>query len=114
MSKRVKTKYPGVFYREVNRIGMPGKERVYYVVFKKDGKVLEEKAGRQYADAMTPAKAARVRAERIDGKRPSRKEVREQERAQKAEEAARWTIERLWNEYKANKAGEGVGRITGC
>jgi len=104
MSKRVKTKYPGVFYREVNRIGMPGKERVYYVVFKKDGKVLEEKAGRQYADAMTPAKAARVRAERIDGKRPSRKEVREQERAQKAEEAARWTIERLWNEYKADKS----------
>ena len=83
---------------------MPGKERVYYVVFKKDGKVLEEKAGRQYADAMTPAKAARVRAERIDGKRLSRKEVREQERAQKAEEAARWTIERLWNEYKANKS----------
>lgn len=62
MSKRLKTKYPGVFYREVNRIGTPGKERVYYVVFKKEGKVLEEKVGRQHADAMTPAKAARIRA----------------------------------------------------
>ncbi len=57
--KRIKTKYPGVFYREANRIGGKGTERVYYVVFKKDGLVIEEKAGRQFADDMTPARVDR-------------------------------------------------------
>ena len=91
--KRYSTKYPGVFYREAERIGRPGKERVYYVVFKRDGKVIEEKVGRQYAEAMTEAKAARIRAERIENKIPSRKEVREKRKAVK------WTLNALWDGY---------------
>ncbi len=105
MPKRFKTNYPGVFYRETGRIGGKGNEKVFYVVFKKDGKVFEEKAGRQYADDMTPARAARIRAERVEGKRLSRKEVREQERAKKEAEARRWTVTRLWNEYKKSNPG---------
>lgn len=109
MSKRIKTKYPGVFYREAQRIGGKGLEKVYYIVFKKNGKVIEEKAGRQHADAMTPAKAAGIRAERIEGKRPSRKEIREAEEAKKKAEADKWTINRLWSEYKAkNPAIKGI------
>jgi integrase len=100
MSGRIKTNYPGVFYREVERIGGPGTEKVFYVVFKKDGKVNEEKVGRQFVDDMTPARAARIRAERIEGKRPSRKEIREQEEAKQKAEQNRWTIVRLWEEYK--------------
>jgi integrase len=92
--KRFATKYPGVFYREADRIGGPGKEKVFYVVFKKEGKVYEEKAGRQYADDMTAAKAARYRGERIEGKRPSPKEIRNK-RKEKV-----WTINALWEEYK--------------
>ena len=103
MSKRIKTKYPGVFYRNAKRIGGKGTEKVYYVVFKKSGKVHEEKAGRQFADDMTPARAAHIRAERIEGKRMSRKEIREQEEALKKTEANKWTIDRLWQEYKKNK-----------
>jgi hypothetical protein len=68
--KRHPTKYPGVFYREAERIGGPGTEKVFYIVFKHDGKVIEEKCG-QYADNMTEAKAARYRAERIENKRSS-------------------------------------------
>jgi len=101
--KRQKTSYPGVFYREAERIGGPGLEKVFYIVFKKDGKVLEEKVGRQFADDMTPARAARIRAERIEGKRLSRKEVREQREAAKKAEEARWTVDRLWQEYSAQK-----------
>jgi integrase len=101
--KRHKTTYPGVFYREAERLGGPGKERVYYIVFKKDGKVLEEKVGRQYKDDMTPARAAKIRGERIEGKRLSRKEIREQREAAKQAEAARWTVARLWQEYSAQK-----------
>ena len=95
----MKTKYPGVFYREAKRIGIEGTEKVYYVVFKKNGKVYEEKAGRQSTDAMTPARAARIRSEIIDETRLSRKELL------KRAETNTWTIKRLWSEYKAANPG---------
>ena len=44
-TKRFPTGYPGVFYREVRRLGKNGTEKVYYVVYKKDGKISEEKVG---------------------------------------------------------------------
>lgn len=102
--KRHKTKYPGVFYREGERIGGPGIENIYYVVFKVNGKVVEEKVGRQYADDMTPAKAARIRADRIEGRRISRKEAREQAEQDKKAEDNRWTIAKLWDEYQAARS----------
>jgi integrase len=91
--KRHSTKYPGVFYREAERIGGPGKERVFYIVFKRDGKVIEEKVGRQYADNMTSATASSIRADRIENRRPSRKEIREERKAFK------WTVGALWKHY---------------
>lgn len=92
--KRFSTKHPGVFYRNADRIGGPGKEKVFYIVFKKDGKVHEEKAGRQYVDDMSAAKAARYRGERIEGKRLSPKDIRQTRRDKT------WTINALWDEYK--------------
>ena len=97
--KRIKTKYPGVFYREAERIGGRGTEKVFYIILKKDGKNQEEKVGRQYADDMTAARAARIRGERIEGKRQSRKEIRQELKAQK--EA--WTLSNLWDEYEQGK-----------
>jgi integrase len=97
--KRCKTEYPGVFFRDAVRIGGKGNERVYYIVFKKAGKVYEEKVGRQYADDMTPSKASRIRSDRIEGRRKSRQEIRE---ASKAKEQA-WTLSRLWDEYESHK-----------
>jgi len=99
MKGRIKTKYPGVFYREAERIGGEGKEKVFYIVFKKDGKVLEEKAGRQFMDDMTPAKAASIRSQRIEGKRVSPKEKRSIEQERKLAEDTRPTMTRLWEEY---------------
>jgi integrase len=102
--KRHKTEYKGVYFREAERIGGKGTEKVFYIVFKKNGKVFEEKVGRQYADNVTAAKAGRVRAERIEGRCKSRKEVREQVKAAKLAEAGKWTLDKLWQEYEANKA----------
>lgn len=99
MSKRIKTKYDGVVYREAKRIGGNGIEKVYYVRFKCDGKVIEEKAGRQYADQMTPVKANRYRSDRIEGRRKSRKEIRESRQAAQKAEADRLTIAKLWDLY---------------
>ncbi len=97
---RHKTKYPGIFYREVKRIGSKGIEKIYYAVYKKDGHLREEKVGREYAEAMTPARAALVRGELIEGKRKPRKQIRKELQEQKDKEAGRWTIDRLWNEYQ--------------
>ncbi|MBW1954046.1 MAG: site-specific integrase, partial [Deltaproteobacteria bacterium] len=99
--KRHKTSYPGVYYREVKRLGGKGLEKVFYIVFKKDGRTVEEKVGCQFRDDMTAARAARVRAERIEGRRLSRKEIRERQKAEAEAERRRWTLDRLWQEYSA-------------
>jgi integrase len=96
-NKRKKTTYPGVFYRESKRIGGSGTEKVYYIVFKKNGKLFEEKVGRQYVDGMTPARANRIRSDRIEGRRLSRKEIR-----QKKNEKI-WTFDQLWEKYKEDR-----------
>ena len=100
---RFKTKYPGVYYIEssTGRNGKP--ERVYYIMYRRDGKLIEEKAGRQYADDMTPARAAGIRTRRIQGRELSNKERREAEKAAEQAEAGRWTIDRLWREYKSQR-----------
>lgn len=95
--KRFKTEYPGVFYREAVRIGGKGTEKVFYIVFKKKGKVYEEKVGRQYADDMTVARASRIRADRIEGRRLSNKEIREKKKAT----TQKWTLSKIWEEFKA-------------
>jgi integrase len=79
-------------------------EKIYYVIFKKDGKGHEEKVGRQYADDMTAAKAANIRAGRIEGRRESKKEIREREKAAKFAEAGKWTLSKLWDEYASQKS----------
>ncbi len=103
MPNRINTDYPGVCFRVADRIGRAGTEKVYYIRFTRDGKVIEEKVGRQYSDAMTPARAAAIRADRIEGKRESRKEVRQTREKQRQEEAHHWTFDKLWNEYKLQK-----------
>ena len=95
---RIKTKYPGVYYI------VKGKEKVFYIYYRSNGKQIEEKAGRQFADDMTAAKAAGIRADRSKGKEPSNSARREKIKAAKLAEAGKMTLERLWDEYEANKA----------
>ena len=77
MAKRVKVEgYVGIYYRMADRIGGKGQEKVYFVVYKKDGKVIEAKAGRQYKDDMTPAKAALKRSAFIEGREQTPQETR--------------------------------------
>ncbi len=100
---RVKTGYPGVYYYEQPRAGGTGTEKVFYIIFKQDQKVYEEPAGRQYRDNMTAAKASRIRAERIEGRRETPGAARERENAEKLTQANRPTIARLWALYKESR-----------
>jgi hypothetical protein len=98
---RFKTKYAGVFYIEAE--GAQGPEKVYYIQYRRNGKLIEEKAGRQHQDDMTPARASGIRARRIDGEELPNAERRAAEKAARDAEAGRWTLTKLWESYKAQK-----------
>jgi integrase len=101
--KRYKTKYPGIYFIEGKAVASQKMERIYYMMYRKEGKQIHEKAGRQFQDDMTAAKANSLRAEKIKGRKLSNKERRKVENAQKEAEADKWTVERLWKEYKKQK-----------
>jgi integrase len=95
--KRFWTDYPGVYYIEATSVRSKKPERIYYIKYHRKGKVIEEKAGRQFADDMTPARAANLRTRKIEGDVPSNKERREEKKKKI------WTIKALWEEYKATR-----------
>lgn len=100
--KRAKTTYQGVTFIEGTSLVGEKPERIYYIRYRKEGKQVEEKAGRS-SEGMTPARASIIRAERMAGKRQSNAEERRKKEAEKKAEEARWTVTRLWESYKANK-----------
>jgi integrase len=98
--KRIKTKYPGVTYIIGQSVATGKAEKIFYIRYRRDGKLIEEKAGRQYQDDMTAARAFSKRAQRIEGKEPTNRERRQAEQEIKKREVSRWTVERLWKQYK--------------
>lgn len=105
--KRFSTKYPGVYFIEIPSIGSAKTERVYYIRYRKDGKQIEEKAGKQYQDDMTPAKANNIRASRIEGEK-SNQEKRAEQEALRAAEQNKWTVDRLWEAYLDGRNLKGI------
>ena len=100
---RHKTTHKGVYYVMGTEIGRNKSEKVFYIRYRKAGKSVEEKAGRAKADDMTAARAATMRAAKIAGERPANEEKRETEKRALLAEDNKWTIDRLWNEYAAQK-----------
>lgn len=94
---RIKTTYPGVYYIMGKRATDGRPERIYYIMYRRGEKLIEEKVGRQYRHGMTPARASRIRAQRIEGS-PSNRERREASRQQV------WTLAKLWQNYSAHKS----------
>jgi hypothetical protein len=88
--QRTKTDYPGVYYIIGKAVATGKPEKIYYIRYRKDGKLIEEKAGRQFQDDMTPSKASNLRGLRIEGKQPSNEEKRLAEKEKMAAEANKW------------------------
>ena len=93
--ERIKTKYPGVYYVNINE------GRVYYIVYRRKGetRVVEEKAFIP-RKTMTPALANHIRSEKIKGKSLTNKEQRKTAQAEKEADKAKMTFARLWELYK--------------
>lgn len=99
--KRNWTKYPGVYF--IEGTGARGKvEKTFYIVYRKEGRLIEEKVGKEKQDAMTPAKAAGIRADKLEGKALPNTERRKAQREAK-EKVNPWTIGRLWEEYEKSR-----------
>lgn len=96
--------YAGVYFFEVPRPTGNGMEKIYYIRYRKQGKLIEEKAGAQYRDNMTAAKAASIRGLRMEGKDASNEEKREAVRAARAEEEARYSFNKLWSLFEEVKS----------
>lgn len=98
--KRGKTKYPGVTYREQERLDGSGTERTYYIRYRRGGrgsKEIEEPVGRE-SEGMTAAKANKIRAMRASGVEQSNTEKREATEAEKLL-GGKPTVFRLWEIY---------------
>jgi len=95
--KRHKTSYPGVYFIEGK--GVPNSvhkiEKIFYITYRKEGRQIHEKAGKQFQDDMTAARAAVVRARRIEGQELSNK----RKKAAKKADSDHWTIAKLWDLY---------------
>ena len=104
VQQRFKTEYPGVYYIIGKAVATGKPEKIYYIDYRKDGKRIQEKAGRQVQNNMTPAKANRIRTNRIEGRELPNAEKRAQDEAVKTAEDSRWTIDKLWDLYCKNNA----------
>jgi integrase len=93
-----------VVYIEGVSVATGKPERIYYIRYRKNGKLVEEKVGRQFQDDMTPARANQVRIKRIEGDQLPNRERREPEKASRLAETSKWTIDKLWEEYKSHKS----------
>lgn len=92
-------KYAGVFFI----VGQDG-QKIFYIQYRRAGKLVEEKVGKSRTDNVTAAKANNIRGRRIDGE-PSNNERRKAAAEAKEAEASRPTISRLWALYKEDKPG---------
>ena len=106
---RHKTDYPGVWFIEGKALPdkktkVPTKtEKIYYIGYRKEGKLIEEKAGRQFEDRMTPAKASQLRARKKSGDVDSNSEKRAKRISAKFAKDNRWTFRKLFDEYLVSR-----------
>ena len=94
---RQSTRHNGVYFVE-----LANGDQTYFMRYKKDGKLIEEKAGRK-TQGWTAASANRLRTERLAGKSESNTEKRSKEREAKRVKGNLWTFRRLFEEYLSSR-----------
>ena len=108
--ERFKTDYPGVYFIMGKAIATGKPEKIYYIDYRKNGKRIQEKAGRQFQDDMTPAKANRIRTNKIEGRELPNVEKRAAVEAARKAEDSRYTIAKLWDAYcESNPDNKALG-----
>ena len=91
------TRHNGVYFVE-----LANGDQTFFIRYKKDRKLIEEKAGRR-SQGWTAAKANRLRTERLAGKTASNADQRSHEIAEKELKNNCWTFRKIFNEYLASR-----------
>ena len=95
---RYPTGYKGVYYIIGKHLTTGKPEKIYYITYRKDGKLISEKAGRSSHD-WTPAKANALRGNKISGKVTPNVEQRKAAKESKDSKKATYIINKLWDTY---------------
>lgn len=102
MSDRSKTRYPGVYSREVAYKGKPGKKMVFIISYYLAGKRIEETVGEAGRHGMTAKKANDIKTDIENGKRLPKRQQLAQVREKLGAEENRITYDKIWEEYKSS------------
>ena len=95
--KRIKTKYTGVYYVFGNSKEKQKTEKIYYIRYRKKGRLIEEKVGQQNQGGMTPFKASQIRNQKIKQKEPKNISKRKYDRIIKSNEYLNWKFNKILN-----------------
>ncbi|GAB4371396.1 MAG: hypothetical protein Kow00128_19230 [Deltaproteobacteria bacterium] len=106
--KRHATNYPGVYFRWGTHCVTGKPEKIFYIVYWRDGEKIEEKVGREKADDMNALRASKIRGKKVDREQKPRREIRAEEKAAREAAKGKWTFDRLmaaWMEANPHKRG---------
>jgi integrase len=104
---RYSTDYPGVYIRKGTNRSTGKPEDIFYLRYVRDGKRVEERAGRAKTDDMTAARASKILGKIIDREQKPRQERLKAERAAKDAEAGKMTFNRLWKAWQEDPENDG-------
>lgn len=93
----------GVYYRVKESKSTGKEEKIFYIQYYSPDKKRHMEAVGSSIKGMTAAKASNIRSMRILGKEQSNREKIQTEKEAKEAESNRWTITKLWEEYKSTK-----------
>lgn len=100
--KRIKTQYPGVYYVESTVAYSTKPDKIYYIMYRKEGKLIEKSVGRQSQNNMSPSRAHAIRSKTIQSAKAI-KEIPQEIITKRGEEQERWTVNRLWGAYESQR-----------
>ena len=95
--------YAGVYFVEVPRSTGHGLEKVYYIRYRKQGKLIEE-SRRTIPRQHDRRQSSSIRGLRMEGKDASNEEKRIAVRAAKMAEESRYSFNRLWSLFEEAKS----------
>lgn len=102
-------RYPGVYWNATDKPDGSGKERSYYILYRKKGEGREGKLHKEpigtTSQGMTEARASQIRALRIVGKEATNKEQRQKARQEKLAKGLPQNLEDLWSRYLEEHSG---------
>ncbi len=106
-----KTGRNGIYYRRKVSKSTGKEEKIFYISYYDPNKKRHLECVGSSLKGMTAAKASNIRSMRIMGKQLSNRERTEIEKKAKQEAKGRWTVTKLWEDYKHHKQTQ-KGRVT--